>query len=260
MGILNKFFGENIGARIGASIPGIGAVGGQLISEGLAGVDRAFGISEAVTQQIRNPQDISAPNVQQNIDTPGIVGDFVVDAPRQMNGQFVRTAVPAMAAGNIIRQLSRNSADKVVAGGAVVVEILEELFLNNPSATKEEAATYVYRSLNRRPDGQLGRFTRIDQRRIKSLVKEIGLEATAANMKLDVDIVNELISKRFRTPPITISRSFDRKLGKFLRDVGKVNDNVSKLVSAGKKTQTRPATRRSSSRAGSARRTTTVVN
>ena len=57
MGILNRFFGPNIGARLGAAIPGIGPIAGQAISEGLAGVDRAFGISEAVTQQVRNPQD-----------------------------------------------------------------------------------------------------------------------------------------------------------------------------------------------------------
>jgi ribosomal protein L18E len=259
MGILNRFFGPNIGAKLGTAI-GIGPIAGQAVSEGLAGVDRAFGISEAVTQQIRNPQDVSAPNAQQNIDTPGIVGDFVVDAPQQMSGQFVRTAGLPAAGGAIIRSLSRNAANKVTAGGAVVVEILEELFLNNPTATKEEAATYVYRSLNRRPDGQLGRFTRVDQRRIKSLVKEIGLEAASANMKLDVDIVNELISKRFRTPPITISRSFDRKLNKYLRDIGKANDNVKKLVSAGKLTQARPPARKSTARSSTARRTTTVVN
>jgi len=157
--------------------------------------------------------------------------------------------------------LSRNAADKVVGGGAVVVEILEELFLNNPNTTREEAATYVYRSMNRRPDGQLGRFTRIDQRRIKSMVKMIGLEATAANMKLDVDIVNELISKRFRQTPLTISRSFNRKLKKFSRDVGDVNDSLKEVANLAKANQVRTTRRSPRSRAnGTTGRTTNIVN
>ena len=157
--------------------------------------------------------------------------------------------------------MSRNAADKVVAGGAVVVEILEELFLNNPSATREEAATYVYRAMNRRPDGQLGRFTRIDQRRIKNMVKMVGLEQTAANMKLDVDIVNELISKRFRQAPLTISRSFNRKLKKFSRDVGDVNDSLKEVASLAKANQVRATRRSTRSRAnGTSRRTTNIVN
>jgi hypothetical protein len=240
---------------------GLSPIEGQMISEGLAGVDRAFGISEAVSQTVARPMDTTIQqNVQQN-DTPAIIGDRVIGSGDMMAGSLVRVKnTPAIT--NPRLGAFTNQREKVVGGVAVINELIAEYVTMNPTANIEDTAIYVYRAMNRRPDGTLGRFTRVDQRRIKRMVQEVGIEETAAKMRMDVDVVLVLIEKRFRQPPLTISRSFFTKLKKFNRDVGDVNAALKQVANLAKACQGTPARRRgrSTGKMAAVGRTTTVVN
>ena len=236
MGILNRFFGENIGARVGTAI-GIGPVAGQIASDVLSEITPGSQTASTVnppagdgieTANSGNMGGGRASNVTmqnpggfQQVSNQPPIGDYVIDQFPQQRfpmGRTQQVAIPALFGANVIGGISA-----AIAGA---LELWQAGFFAKYQAKPP-------------------RFTRKLQSQIRQLVPIVGIDAVAEKFGTTADVIAILLMKRFPARPITISRAKIRSAEKLARDVSRGINAVKGIKTMLPGTTTRKTTRRS---------------
>ena len=236
MGILNRFFGPNIGARVGSAI-GIGPVAGQIASDVLSEITPGSQTAATVnppggsgieTANSGNMGGGRASNMTMQIEdgfrrvsNQPPVGDYVVDQfPEQQGrmGRAQKVVFPALFGANVI--------GGVAAAIAGALELYQSGF---------------FEKYNAKPP----RFTRKLQSQIRQLIPLVGIDSVAEKLGTTPDVIAILLMKRFPARPITISRAKIRSAEKLARDVSRGINAVKGIKAMLPGTTTRKTTRRS---------------
>lgn len=220
MGIFNKFFGENIGARVGTAI-GIGPAAGQLISETLSAVTPGSDTAATVI-----------PPGNEGVETGNSGNNGRTNQPPGSGGQFTNVNVGTngggMQQGNYtIIDESGSGMQNVAAGqmaaffGPRIIGGLAAAF----AGALELFQAGFFETYKAKPP----RFTRKLQAQMKQAVLVVGIDEVAKKFGTSADVLAVLLMKRFPPRPITISRSKINACKKLARDVDRANGAVKDL-------------------------------
>lgn len=220
MGILNRFFGPNIGAKVGTAI-GIGPVAGQMISETLSAVtpgsDTAATVQPTTNEGVETGQSGNQGRTNQ---PPGGGGNLTnvnvgtgTGQMRQGNytiidreeGSMQNVGLPAMGAF---------FGPRVLGGLAAAFAGALELFQSG-----------FFETYQAKPP----RFTRKLQAQMKQAILIVGIDEVAKKFGTTSDVLAVLMMKKFPPRPITISRAKVNMCKKLVREVGRANMAVGDL-------------------------------
>lgn len=248
MGILNRFFGENIGARVGTAI-GIGPVAGQVISDTLSAVTPGSNNATTVQPPANDGVETGTSGNQGSINQPPTGGGGFQNVSSNGNGRTFQgsyTVIDEEGSGmqNVaIGQMGALFGPRVIGGLAAAIAGAIELF----------QAGFFEKYKVKPP-----RFTRKLQAQMKQAVLIVGIDEVAEKFGTTSNNLAIMLMKKFPPRPITISRAKVNACKKLVREVGRANIAVGDLKKMLGLSSPRRPTRRKTLAAPSAGKTIAI--
>ena len=248
MGILNKFFGENIGARVGTAI-GIGPVAGQVISETLSAVTPGSDTAQTVQPPANEGVETGSSGNNGRVNQPPTGGGGFMNVSTNGNGgafQGNYTVIDESGSGmqNVaVGQMGALFGPRVIGGIAAAIAGAIELF----------QAGFFEKYKVKPP-----RFTRKLQSQMKQAVLLVGIDEVAEKFGTTSNNLAIMLMKKFPPRPITISRAKVNACKKLVREVGSANVAVGDLKKMLGISSPRRVTRRKSLPAAAAGKTIAI--